>query len=535
MVVLHTVVTRRHCSSLQKGILKNGRNQRCQDPGTMLKIRLLSRTPSRSFSRTSLRNQAGISSSITRFLEKHNIEVSNDEFQQDLNEPLLSHLKKRGLVETCVNEEQLLKDAQEKRLGLYCGADPTAKSLHLGNLLPLMVLLHFNLRGHRIFPLIGGATGEVGDPSGRSTERSAMANETRLDHVSRISQQFLDFFQKAVEYGKTRNPRIGHLDIGTRELKNNREWWKNMGMLEFLAKYGRHIRVNQMLSRESIKNRLTSEQGIGFNEFAYQLLQAYDFYYLNKTFKVDIQVGGNDQYGNIVAGIDLISRMRKAEESDNKDEVFGITVPLLTTSNGVKFGKSAGNAIFIDKELTSSYDIYQFMYNTTDEDIQKFLYKFSLLPTSVIDKIVTAHNLDKKARLGQRILAIEMCDLIHGDGEGMSNYIISEILFSKVNIREHFKAADILEAFKKQGLVNSVGRKELGEMNVVNLLHQIGGGEKSKSELRRMMKGGSVCIGNTKEGKVSDPDYIISLDRDVIDGKLLLLKLGKKYHVVEIQ
>lgn len=488
----------------------------------------------RKFSQSFLRSNVQISSSIQKLLEKHDINITDTENQQDFKEPLLKHLQKRGLVETCVNEDQLLKDAEEKTLGLYCGADPTAKSLHLGNLLPLMVLLHFNLRGHRIYPLIGGATGEVGDPSGRSTERSEMENNTRLDHVNRISNQFLNFFKKAVEYGKTRNPVIKNLNIGTQELKNNREWWKDMGMLEFLAKYGRHIRVNQMLNRDSIKNRLNSEQGIGFNEFTYQLLQAYDFYYLNKNFNVDIQVGGNDQYGNIVAGIDLIGRMKKASDFKNKNEIFGITVPLLTTSNGVKFGKSAGNAIFIDKELTSSYDIYQFMYNTSDEDIKKFLYKFSLLPTSFIDKIVDKHNLDKKSRLGQRVLAIEMCDLIHGDGEGFSNYIISEILFSKVDIKSNFKADEIVNAFKKQNMVTEISRDDIKDQNIVNILHQVTNGEKSKSELKRMVKGGSIYIGNTKEGKVSDQEYTINFDSDVIEEKLLLLKIGKKYYVIEV-
>lgn len=499
----------------------------------MLNYRLLLNIQRRNFSYSSARKNQQITASLSKFLGDHNIEITEDDIKTDFQEPLLTHLKKRGLIETCVNEEQLLKDAETKNLGLYCGADPTAKSLHLGNLLPLMVLLHFNIRGHRIYPLIGGATGEVGDPSGRATERSTMANETRLDHIDRISQQFLNFFKQALDYGKTRNPALKQMKNGTQELKNNFDWWKNMGMLEFLAIYGKHIRVNQMLSRESIKNRLNSDQGIGFNEFTYQLLQAYDFYYLNKNFNVDIQVGGNDQYGNIVAGVDLISRMRKAEETKNKNEIFGITVPLLTTSNGVKFGKSAGNAIFIDKELTSSYDIYQFMYNTTDEDVHKFLYKFSLLPTNVIDKIVEAHNTDKKARLGQRILAIEMCDLVHGDGEGFSNYIISEILFSKINIRENFKADDILDAFKKQNLVTCIKKDQLNELSIVNLLHQVADDNKSKSELRRMIKGGSIYIGNTKEGKISDAEYKVT-DSDLIEGKLLLLKAGKKYHVVEV-
>lgn len=500
----------------------------------MLRPRFFFLSQKRSFSSSFKRCQFHPSSTLSKLLEQHNIKIKESDAEQDFNEPLLKHLQKRGLVETCVNEEQLLTDIEKKKLSLYCGADPTAKSLHLGNLLPLMVLLHFNLRGHRIYPLIGGATGEVGDPSGRTTERSVMASTTRLDHVSRISNQFLNFFNTATAYGITRNAAISESKLGAKALKNNREWWKDMGMLEFLAKYGRHIRVNQMLSRESIKNRLSSEQGIGFNEFTYQILQAYDFYYLNKTYNVDIQVGGNDQYGNIVAGIDLINRMRKAEESKNTNEIYGITVPLLTTSNGVKFGKSAGNALFIDKELTSSYDVYQFMYNITDEDVSKLLYKFSLLPTSVIDRIIDAHNANKKSRFGQKVLAIEMCDLIHGDGEGFSNYIISEILFSKANIKENFKADDILKAFKRQNLVVPISKEELTQLNIVNLLHKVAGGEKSKSELKRLIKGGSVYVGNTKDGKVTDGDYFINVDTDVIEGKLLLLKIGKKYHIMEV-
>lgn len=488
----------------------------------------------RLFSSSTFTKVNGISPSITKFLKQYDIEITENDLTHDFQEPILQHLKRRGLVETCTNEDQLLKDADTRQMGLYCGADPTAKSLHLGNLLPLMVLVHFNLRGHRIFPVIGGATGEVGDPSGRDTERSAMAEKTRLDHVEKISNQFLNFFKKAIMYGKSRNPAINELKIGSHELKNNRDWWKDMGMLEFLARYGRHIRVNQMLARDSIKNRLNSEQGIGFNEFTYQLLQAYDFYYLNKTFDIDIQVGGNDQYGNIVAGIDLIGRMRKAEELKNVNEVYGVTVPLLTTSNGVKFGKSAGNALFIDETLTSSYDVYQFMYNTTDEDVQKFMYKFSLLPTSVIDKIVNAHNLDKKKRLGQTILAIEMCDLIHGDGEGLNNYILSEVLFSKEDIKQKFGADEILNALKKQNLAVKIERDSLKDMNIVNLLYKTGEGERSKTEIRKLIKSGSVSIGNTKANKINDPEYIINPEADGIENKLLLLKIGKKYNFVEV-
>ncbi|GME80655.1 unnamed protein product [Ambrosiozyma monospora] len=396
-----------------------------------------------------------------------------------------------------------------------------------------MVLLHFNIRGHNVNSLIGGATGSVGDPSGRTTERDVMAQETRLTNVERISGQLVNFFKQGLSYSTTRNPLIESTQAGIQTLRNNFDWWKDIGMLDFLARYGRFIRVNQMLARDSVKSRLGSEQGLGFNEFTYQILQAFDFYHLNKNCGVDIQVGGNDQYGNIVAGVDLITRLKKQEGFNKDKECFGLTVPLLTTSNGVKFGKSAGNAIFISKELTPSYGIYQFMYNTTDEDVKRFLYKFSLLPTSLIDKVIEKHDANKKLRIGQKLLAIEMCDLIHGDGEGFNNFIISEVLFSKDSI-DSFNADEILHAFKLQNMVTSIPRDEIEHTSVGNLLYSVSNGAKSKSEYRRMIKGGSVYVGNDKTTKFKSFEDPIDLEKYLIEEKLLLLRVGKQYHIIEV-
>ncbi|QPG72906.1 hypothetical protein FOA43_000209 [Brettanomyces nanus] len=484
-----------------------------------------------------------------KLLNDHGVNVSESDFKSDLKEALLAHLHRRKLIETCVNEEQLEKAIQTRKLGLYCGADPTAKSLHLGNLLPLMILLHFNIRGHNIFPLVGGATGAVGDPSGRNTERNAMSDNARLDHVKRIADQFLNFFSTALKYSQSRNPLIEYAETGSRQLKDNYEWWKDMGMLEFLAMFGRYFRVNQMLARDSIKSRLLSEQGIGFNEFTYQILQAYDFYYLNKNFGVDIQVGGRDQYGNIVAGIDLITRLGRHEE--NKDQgleldleqesksnlesqpsCYGLTVPLLTTASGVKFGKSAGNAIFIDRELTPSYEIYQFMYRTEDEDVQRFLYKFSMLPIPVIDRIVQAHDTDRKQRFGQRVLAMEMCDLIHGDGEGYDNELISKTLYSKeLNIK--FDTDELLRALKRQNMVTTLTRKQLAKTNATHLLFTLSKGAHSKSDFRRKIKSRAIIIGRNKKEKINAVDEIIKRNR-LIDDKLLLLRAGKEYYIAEV-
>ncbi|KAG7697002.1 hypothetical protein KL930_002547 [Ogataea haglerorum] len=221
-------------------------------------------------------------SAVQSLLARHSIDTRPGDFEADANEPIIDHLRRRSLIETVVNEDQLARLAREKALGLYCGADPTARSLHLGNLLPLMVLLHFNLRGHNITALVGGATGTVGDPSGKTSERAQMEQHERLDNVARIQAQFEHFFRSGRRYAASRNRLLGS-SHGAVSVRNNFDWWKDMGFLEFLAKYGRFVRVNQMLSRDSVKSRLESEHGIGFNEFSYQLLQAYDFYYLNKN------------------------------------------------------------------------------------------------------------------------------------------------------------------------------------------------------------------------------------------------------------
>ncbi|KAG7889894.1 hypothetical protein KL936_002568 [Ogataea polymorpha] len=458
---------------------------------------------------------------VSDLLARHSIDTRVGDFEADANEPIIDHLRRRSLIETVVNEDHLARLAREKTLGLYCGADPTAKSLHLGNLLPLMVLLHFNLRGHSITALVGGATGTVGDPSGKTTERAQMEQQERLDNVARIEAQFEQFFSNGRRYAASRNHLLDRRH-GEVAVRNNHDWWKDMGFLEFLARYGRFIRVNQMLSRESIRSRLDSEQGIGFNEFTYQLLQAYDFYYLNENHGVDVQVGGNDQYGNIVAGLDLIDRLHPGE----RKKAFGVTVPLLTTANGVKFGKSAGNAVFIDKSLTPSFQLYQFLYNTLDEDVAKLLYKFSLLPTALIERVCEFHRHNRALRLGQRLLAVELCDLLHGDGEGRANMVISDALYEDTEL----DVDEVLAAFRRQNMITAVGKEELA--SVGDLLHRKLAGV-SKKEIKRLLAGGAVSVGKqrVKLSRWDDP-----VDRSlVVDGRLLLIRTGKQVHVFEVK
>ncbi len=247
---------------------------------------------------------------------------------------------------------------------IYCGVDPTAKSLHLGNLVTLMGLLHFHIRGHQTIALVGGATGSIGDPSGRQSERVPLTQEVLQANVAGIESQIHRFFKHGASYAEK------HGFSTTNYLKpkvlNNFSWFNSMTVIDFLGSVGRYARVNTMLAKESVKSRMDTTQGISFTEFSYQLLQAYDFWYLYKHHDCRIQLGGSDQWGNITAGIDMISKRRTVDEEEKKDDMesraFGITIPLLLTSTGEKFGKSAGNAVWLDESMTSVFDFYQVNY-----------------------------------------------------------------------------------------------------------------------------------------------------------------------------
>ncbi|ODV96543.1 hypothetical protein PACTADRAFT_30724, partial [Pachysolen tannophilus NRRL Y-2460] len=454
--------------------------------------------------------------------------------------PILQNLKKRGLIEQITDEVSLNdKLLKKEKLSLYCGADPTAPSLHIGNLLPLMVLLHFNLRGHDIVGLVGGATGAVGDPSGRSSARTAMRDDVRNDNTEKIKMQLSNFLKTGVKIAKSRNP--GFPRKGDTQIVNNHLWWKDVNMLQFLADYGPHIRVGTMLARDSVKSRLDTTSGLGFNEFTYQILQAFDFHYLNKTLGVNIEVGGNDQYGNIIAGIDLITRIGKQDLNHQKfkNHVYGLTVPLLTTSDGQKFGKSAGNAIFIDKDLTSSYELFQFLINVEDDDVGKFLYKFSFLPIDLINNLLERHFENKRLRIAQKFLAIELCDLIHGDGCGLNNLIISDFLFSD-NDNNKFPTSEVIKAFKEQKLLLQMTSDELDQIEIYKLLTNIKSKNQSNNnlytnkDLKRLISGGGVYIGFKRE-QFKSLDDKIDLKKHLLDDKLLIIRLGKKdYHLIEL-
>ncbi|KAH3679486.1 hypothetical protein WICMUC_000931 [Wickerhamomyces mucosus] len=483
------------------------------------------------------------SSSLKRYQSTsiRDIQQKLDSFQIDQNElkkdleskTLLQDLTTRGLISQCSSidelESLLLKDV---KLGIYSGADPSAKSLHLGNLLPLILLLHFNLRGHNIIGLVGGATGEVGDPSGRTTERDVIKDEIRLDNVKRISNQMEGFLNNGVRYVKSIsiNKIISN---GSRETVNNLSWWENVSLLKFLAQFGKHIRISSMLARDSIKDRLSSEQGLGFNEFTYQILQAYDFYHLFKNKNISIQIGGNDQWGNITAGTDLINRLKSQDKNLKSKTSFALTVPLLTTSSGEKFGKSAGNAIFIDNSITPSFEIYQYFIKANDDEVEKLLKIFTFIPSSQIDEIMEVHLNDPSFRYAQRILANEITDLIHGLGSGKVAKIITSILhpfpdqpypdISTQDLISSFKSANILKTLSKDQFLDNPFSTIVSELQKC-----------SKNEAKKLIKQGGVYQGFNRI-RVDESDDLLLTNEILIDNKLLLLRVGKsKYHVVEL-
>ncbi|KAK6202818.1 tyrosyl-tRNA synthetase [Scheffersomyces amazonensis] len=462
-----------------------------------------------------------------------------ESYDKDLEASLVSLLKSRHLIEA-TSSDDLFELPSTQKFTLYCGADPSAPSLHLGNLLPLMVLLQFNLRGHDVVGLVGGATGAVGDPSGRTSERAQMLEKDRVDNVSKIESQIKGFLENGITYAISRN---FPLQPGKIIIENNYNWWKSIGMLDFLSTYGRYIRISSMLSRDSIQSRLQSQGGLGFNEFTYQILQAYDFWHLHKTHKVNLQIGGNDQWGNITAGIDLISRLQRqqSEEVENTSKTsssaYGMTVPLLTTPSGEKFGKSAGNAVFIDKSMTSPYQLFQYFINTPDEMVSKLLKIFTLLPTEIIDtEIMVEHESDPGLRIAQRILAREVVDLIHGIGMGDKMAYITSFLFPTPDqpFDDHISANKLIENFDKSGILLRVKAPPAEEeIKLSTILAKVTG--KSRREIKTLIRSGGLYLGLERD-KFEDPEDVVLFDKEnhLIDGKLLLVRIGKQnYYVVE--
>ena len=414
------------------------------------------------------------------------------------SQDLLADLQWRGLIAQTTDLKSLT-EAMNKPITLYLGIDPTAPSMHLGNLVVCLVLKRFQLAGHKPIPLVGGATGLVGDPSGRNEERSLNDEAIVADWVARIRRQLemiIDFKDKST----------GAV------LVNNLDWTKPVSALEFLRDIGKHFSVNQMLSKDSVASRLESG-GISYTEFSYQVLQAFDYLELFRRNNCTLQIGGSDQWGNIVAGLDLI---RKVEGGS----AHALTVPLLTKSDGSKFGKTASGAIWLDPEMTSPYEFFQFWLNCDDADIPKLLKVFSMKKNSEIDALIEQLQQDPGARLAHRELAREMTTLIHGKSACDMAEAAAKALFGQGDISE-------LDLATLDSALSQLPRVEIGKNQEipawVDLLAACGVVD-SKSAARRIVKEGGAYLNNEK---VVSEDFTPQKS-DFLHGKYLLLRKGKR-------
>ncbi|GAA5879597.1 hypothetical protein JCM16303_003267 [Sporobolomyces ruberrimus] len=448
---------------------------------------------------------------------------------------VLNELESRGMLQDVTS--RAARKHVEKPTTVYLGVDPSANSLHVGNLLALIGLLHFRLQGHNAIALIGGATGAIGDPSGRSTERNALSPETLASNVAGITKQLTTFLDRGAAFAQSRTKRRDETSPsqlgGAIRVENNMSWIGGMSLLDFLSKVGKMARVSTMLSRESVKSRLDSSSGISFTEFSYQLLQAYDFLTLHKLHNCTIQLGGSDQLGNIVSGIDMIRRSKFEDEGKEvvDDPAFGVTFPLLTTASGEKFGKSAGNAIWLDPSMTSPFDLYQFFLRTTDEEVEKYLKIFTFIRVVELKGIMEDHKAEPSARVAQKVLAAEATELIHGS-EGLEQALAATKLFytpaaslAPVVDESLVKALDgssststipsILVRLRKEDILGEKAEKIAIESGLFT----------SKTQARKAIEGGTLQINGTK---IQARNHQRTIEEgDLLNGNLIVLKAGK--------
>jgi tyrosyl-tRNA synthetase len=415
-----------------------------------------------------------------------------------MSNSLLEDLQWRGLIAQSTDRKEL-EDVLAKPIALYLGVDPTAPSMHLGNLVIFLVLKRFQLAGHRPIALVGGATGLVGDPSGRNDERSLNDEKLVADWVSKIRKQvekILDFKDK---------------NSGAK-LVNNLDWTKSLSSLDFLREIGKHFSVNQMLAKDSVATRLSST-GISYTEFSYQVLQAFDYLELYRRDQCKLQIGGSDQWGNIVAGLDLI---RKVEGGS----AHALTVPLLAKSDGSKFGKTASGAIWLEESMTNAYEFFQFWLNSDDADMPKLLKVFSMKNRAEIEELIEKVKTNPGAREAHRELAREMTTLIHGAGIAKSAEEAAKALFGQEEIRD--LDLKTLESALSQ-LPKTIIKKGEPYPTWVDLLAATGVVD-SKSAARRIVKEGGGYLNNKK---VESEDFTPS-KADLLHGKYLLLRKGQR-------
>jgi tyrosyl-tRNA synthetase len=418
------------------------------------------------------------------------------ENMEDEKMDLLQDLVWRGLIYQQTDEESLKDLISKEKISLYCGVDPTADSMHIGHMVPFLTLRRFQQHGHRPVVLVGGATGLIGDPSGKSEERKLQTLEAVQKNVDGIQKQLASIFSFEGENGAV--------------IVNNYDWAGSMDIVTFLRDIGKHIGVNYMLAKDTIASRL--ESGISFTEFTYTILQAMDFNHLYENFNCKLQVGGSDQWGNITSGLELIRKMQP-----EGSKAFGLTIPLVTKADGTKFGKTEGGAVWLDAKKTTPYEFYQFWINTADADVVKYLKYFTFLSHEEIEALERYVQDEPHLRKAQKALAEEMTRLIHGEDSLQQAIKITEALFSG-DVRS-LSASEIEQGFKDVPSFNATE----AEANLVDLL-VAANISPSKRQAREDITNGAVTVNGER---ITDTAYVLQ-DSDRIEGQFTIIRRGKK-------
>ncbi len=422
----------------------------------------------------------------------------------------VDELRWRGMLHDIMpgTEEQLLK---EKTAG-YIGFDPTGDSLHVGHLTQIMTLIHFQHAGHRPVALVGGATGMVGDPSGKSAERNLLDEHTLNHNIDRLKAQLAKF----IDFSDPHNGAI---------MVNNYDWFKDFRFLDFIRDVGKHITVNYMMAKDSVKKRLEGESGISFTEFSYQLIQGYDFYHLWKNHGCILQMGGSDQWGNIVTGTELIRRM-------DSGTAYALTTQLIKKSDGNKFGKTESGAVWLDASKTSPYKYYQFWLNASDEDAKNWIKIFTLKTKEEIDAIIAEHDAAPHLRIVQKALAQDITTRTHSVADYETAVKTSEFLFGNGSLAflEHMSHAAVLDVFDGVPQFH-IPRARLAEgIDAMELLAVTSSVFPSKGEARKMIQGGGVSV---NKAKISNVDHVFGLE-DLVNDRYLIAQRGKKNYFLLI-
>ena len=420
---------------------------------------------------------------------------------------ILDELTWRGLINDCTDSEALTERLGKGPIVLYCGFDPTSDSLHVGNLVPLIALRRFQDQGHIPVALAGGATGAIGDPSGKSAERTLLTRETLQENITAVKTQL----GKLLDFDTSSNPA---------RLLDNADWTENVTLLDFLRDIGKHFTVNNMVAKESVRARMEDRDvGISYTEFSYMLLQAFDFYHLKKEHECELQIGGSDQWGNITAGIELTRRKLNAT-------VLGLTLPLITNTDGTKFGKTEAGAVWLDSTRTSIYKFYQFWIRTDDRDVIRYLKYFTFLSRDQIAELEKSHTENPGTREAHTALAIAMTDLIHGQNATKETQQASQILFGgglegigEKTFNEIVGEVPTVEIEKSK--LEGEGMPIL-ELFVTSSLCQ------SNGQARKDLQGGGLNLNNERQ---SDPKLKITAEV-LLFGKHLLLRKGKRNYTV---